>query len=53
MSIVVIIGSASLLIGITETAASCLDKAKDYAKCQMFRYEQRARRKRTERREFV
>ena len=49
MSIIVIIGGASLLVG----ASELLDKARDYAVEQLERRERRYMRKRTERREFV
>ncbi len=53
MSVVLIIGTAAVCEGITETAKTCITKALDYATHIAWKHEQRARRKRRERREFV
>ena len=53
MSVLVMIGAAALAEGTSETAKSCFDKAIDVISCKLFQHEQRARRKRRERREFV
>ena len=53
MSIFLLIGAAAIAEGTSETTKSCLNKAKDIISCQLFKHEQRARRKRRERREFV
>lgn len=51
MSVFIIIGAASVSEGISETAKTCLGKAKEYATRQKFKRNLRARRNR--KREFV
>lgn len=53
MSIFLIVGAAALAEGATETAMNCVNKAKDILTHKAFKHEQRARRKRRERREFI
>ena len=53
MSIFLMIGAAALAEGASEITKSGISKAKDVLACKIFKHEQRARRKRRERREFV
>lgn len=53
MSVFIMIGAAALAEGASETAKTCLNKAKDFASHKLFQHEQRAKRKRRERREFI
>lgn len=46
MSILFIMSALTTVAGITETAESYFNKAKDYASCRMFKRKLRARRNR-------
>ena len=53
MSVFLMIGAAAVAEGTSETVKNIYDKVKDFAASKLLQHQQRAARKRRERREFI